>query len=79
MPFMGRIVVPERKCFPASVNEGGAGEISAYAIIALIFGQHFLYRDCNKLAVLVPEPETHWRDFSICVCAGNHLHRNINA
>ncbi len=78
MPFVDRIVVPERKCFPASVDECGAGEICAYAVAALILGQYFIYCDGNNFPIPVPEPETHWRDFPICVCAGNHLYRNIN-
>lgn len=76
---MGGIVIPEGKCFPASANKGGAGEICAHAVIALIFGQHFFYCDRDNFTVPVPEPETYWRDFSIRVRAGNHLNGNINA
>ncbi len=79
MPFMGKIVIPERKCLPASVDEGGTGEIRAYPIAALILGQHFIDCDCNKLSCSVPEPEPHWRNLPVCVRAGNHLYRNIHA
>lgn len=75
MPFMGGIV----KCFPASVNKGGAGEIRAHVVTALIFGQYFFYCDSNKFTVFVPELETQGRDLSIRVRAGNHLNGNINA
>ena len=60
------------------MDECGAGEICAYAVAALILGQYFIYCDGNNFPIPVPEPETHWRDFPICVCAGNHLYRNIN-
>ncbi len=51
----------------------------ADAIIALIFRQHFIDRDCDEFSGFVTKPESHRRDLSICVGTGNHLHRDINA
>lgn len=51
----------------------------ADAVITLILRQHFIYCDRNEFTGIVPKPESHRRDFSVCVSAGNHLHRSIDA
>lgn len=78
MPFMGKIAVPKGKGFPPSVQDCGAGEIYAYLVAALILGQHFIDSNGDKLPIPVPEPEPYGRDFSVCVRAGDHLHRDIH-
>ena len=77
-PFMGKIVVPECKCFPAPMDDRGAGKIHPYPVIALIFGQNLLYSDSNEFPVPVPKAEPDRRNLSVCVRTRDHLHRNIN-
>lgn len=76
---MGKIAIPERKCFPVSQYGCGTGIIDTHTVAALVFGQYFVDNDRDKFAGFVPEPEFHWCDFSICIGTGNHLHRNVNA
>ncbi len=79
MPLMGEIVVPKRKYFSAAMNRGGTGEIHSYPVPVLVFGQYLVYRNRNDFPGFVTEPESHGRNFSVCIGAGNHLHRNVYA
>lgn len=51
----------------------------ADAVITLILRQHFIDCDRNEFTGIVPKTESYRRDFSVCVSAGNHLHRSTNA
>lgn len=76
---MGKIIVPEGEHSSCPVNRGSTGEIHPYPILVLVFRQDFLYRNRYKFSGFVTKPEPHWRNFTIRIRAGNHLHRNVNA
>ena len=78
-PFMGEIIVPETEGLPGSVNDGHAGEIYTYLVPVLICGQHFIYGNGDQFPGFVAEPESHWCNLTVCVGAGNHLYRHVDA
>ena len=78
-PFMGKVAVPELKCFLCATDSGGTGEICAHLIFVLILPQDFIYNNTYKFAGFITEPEPHRCDLSICVGTGDHLYRRVNA
>ena len=76
---MGEITISEAKNRLYAINTGAAGEIRPHPVFVLVFGQDFVYRYGDEFPGSVTEPESHRRNFSICIGTGNHLYRNVNA
>lgn len=61
------------------MNYGSAGIVYTDPVTVLILGENLIHANSDQLAGFVPEPETEWYDFAICVGTGNHLYGDVNA